>query len=69
MEFWRGPVRRLSKRVRGKPPVEIHYVPRRRVEELIGDSDGELVDVYDLTRGRKRWTSFRYCARKGATGA
>jgi SAM-dependent methyltransferase len=64
VEFWRGPVRRLSKRIRGRPPVEIHYVARPRVEALVEASDAELLDALDLGDGRKRWTSFRYCVRK-----
>ena len=67
--WWRGPVRRLSKRLRGKPPVEIHYVARRRVESVIQASDATLLDAYDPHGGRKRWTSFRYCARKNAPTA
>lgn len=62
--FVRGPLRRLSKRLRGKQPVEIHYVPRPRVEELIREAGCELVEAHDLAGGRKRWGSFRYTVRK-----
>lgn len=62
--FLRGPVRRLSKRIRGKQPVEIHYVPRPRVEEMVREAGCELVEAHDLAGGRKRWGSFRYCVRK-----
>jgi 2-polyprenyl-3-methyl-5-hydroxy-6-metoxy-1,4-benzoquinol methylase len=68
VEFWRGPVRRLSKRIRGKAPVEIHYVARPHVETIVREGGATLVDACDLTHGRKRWTSFRYCARKDASG-
>jgi SAM-dependent methyltransferase len=68
-EFWRGPVRRFSKRMRGKPEVEIHYVARPRVEEILRDSAATLLDAYDITHGRKRWTSYRYCAQKEPSGA
>lgn len=64
--FVRGPLRRLSKRIRGKQPVEIHYVPRPRVEEMVREAGCELVDAHDLAGGRKRWGSFRYCVRKPA---
>ena len=64
-EFARGPLRRLSKRLRGKPPVEIHYVARARVEAILRARGGELLDVYDVAEGRKRWPLARYCVRKG----
>jgi SAM-dependent methyltransferase len=62
--FWRGPVRRFSKRIRGKATVEIHYVPRPVVERLVADAGCRLVEAHDLANGRKRWGSFRYCVRK-----
>lgn len=63
--FVRGPVRRFTKRIRGKKPVEIHYVARAHVERAIAEEGGTLVDTYDIAEGRKRWGSLRYCARKG----
>lgn len=62
--FIRGPLRRFSKRIRGKKTVEIHYVPRPCVEEMIDTAGCELVEAHDLAGGRKRWGSFRYCVRK-----
>jgi len=64
--FVRGPVRRLTKRIRGKQPVEIHYVPRPRVEALVREAGCELMEAHDLAGGKKRWGSFRYCVRKPA---
>lgn len=63
-EFVRGPVRRFSKKLRGKAPVEIHYLARPRVEAAIQKGDADLVDVHDIAGGRKRWGSLRYCAVK-----
>jgi len=63
--FVRGPLRRLGKRIRGKAPVEIHYLARPHVERAVAERGGVLVDVFDLAGGRKRWGSLRYCARKG----
>ena len=62
--FVRGPLRRFTKRIRGKAPVEIHYVARPHVERAIAEAGGALVDVVDLAGGRKRWGSLRYCARR-----
>lgn len=63
-EFVRGPLRRLTKRLRGKPPVEIHYVARPRVEAILAARGGTLLDVYDVAEGKKRWPLARYCVRK-----
>lgn len=57
-------LRRLWKRVRGKPPVEMHYIAREQVESIIEESGGRLLDVVDLLEGRRRWGSLRYCAVK-----
>jgi len=62
--FWRGPVRRFSKRIRGKAPVEIHYVPRPVVEASVRRAGCELVDARDLSDKPRRWTAFRYCVRR-----
>lgn len=62
--FWRGPVRRLSKRLRGKATVEIHYVPRPVVEALAEAAGCHLLEAHDLADGKKRWGSFRYCVRR-----
>jgi SAM-dependent methyltransferase len=54
-------VRRLWQRLRGRPAYEMHHVARSRVEELIVESGGRLLDVADLSRGRPG-RSLRYCA-------
>ncbi len=60
--FTRGPMKRLWKRMRGKPPVEMHQVARSRVEEIIKESGGRLVDAEQFGSVRRTRTSFRYCA-------
>lgn len=57
----RGPLRRFWKIVRGKPPVEMHYVPRAQVERIVEESGGRMVDVTDISYNR-RGTNFRYCS-------
>jgi ubiquinone/menaquinone biosynthesis C-methylase UbiE len=41
----RGPMRRFWKRIRGKPPVEIHYLNQSLVEEIIKKRGGRLIGV------------------------
>ncbi|MGD2217858.1 MAG: methyltransferase domain-containing protein [Gemmatimonadales bacterium] len=57
-------VRRVWKLVRRMPPVEIHYVPRARVERIVEQSGGRLVDVLDVGKRHRRGKNFRYCATK-----
>jgi hypothetical protein len=56
-------LRRLLQRLRGRPPYEMHYLARSRVEELIAEVGGRIVDVIDLSR-RRPGRSLRYCATK-----
>lgn len=58
----RGPLRRFWKRLRGKPPVEIHYVNRSLVEEIIVASGGRLVDVRQQGSVRGSRVSLLYAA-------
>ncbi len=55
-------LRRIWKIVRGKPPVEMHYIAAGQVERIIEESGGRLVDVVDVGKRRKRRRNFRYCA-------
>ena len=41
----RGTLKRFWKRLRGKPPVELHYVNQGIVEEIIEKNGGRLVEV------------------------
>lgn len=58
----RGLLRRLWKRLRGKPAVEIHYVPEAQVRRIVQESGGCLVDVVGTFSARSRWGDLRYCA-------
>lgn len=57
-------IRRLSQRLRGRVPYEMHFVARARVEEEVARAGGRTVDVVDLSRGRAG-KSLRYCAVRG----
>ena len=61
-------LRRLLQRLRGRPPYEMHYVARARVEEAVREGGGRVADVVDLSRAKPR-KSLRYCAIKGGTPA
>lgn len=54
-------IRRLTQRLRGRVPYEMHFVARARVEEEVARAGGWVVDVVDLSRGRAG-KSLRYCA-------
>ncbi len=56
-------VRWCWKRLRGRRPVEIHYIPRPTVERIVGESGGRMFDVVDVGL-RRRGKSYRYCATK-----
>jgi SAM-dependent methyltransferase len=56
-------VRRLLQRLRGRPPYEMHYVARSRVEEVVSGAGGQVVHVADMSLGRPG-KSLRYCATK-----
>jgi SAM-dependent methyltransferase len=62
--FRRGALRRSWKRLRGKPTVEIHYVPEVQVRESVSRAGGEVVDVRRTFSSRSRWPDVRYCVRK-----
>jgi len=57
-------LRRIWKMARGLPPVEIHYIARARVEHIVHQSGGRIVDIVDVGKGRRRGRNFRYCATK-----
>ena len=41
----KGPLKRFWKRLRGKPPVEIHYLNKSVVEEIIAGAGGRLIEA------------------------
>jgi SAM-dependent methyltransferase len=65
-EWWyklrRGPLRRAWKRLRGKPPVEMHWIARSQVEEIIAQAGGELRDVRQEGSVRRDRVSLFYTA-------
>jgi len=58
----RGPLRRLWKRIRGKPTVEIHYVNQSLVEDIIRNAGGRLVDTRQEGSVRRSRVSLFYTA-------
>lgn len=58
----RGPLRRFWKRIRGMPPVEIHYINQSLVEEIIESSGGRLIDASQQGSVRGSRVSMLYCA-------
>lgn len=60
-------LRRIWKIVRGKPPVEMHYIAAEQVRRIIEESGGRLVHVVEVGKRRKRRPNFRYCATRSST--
>ena len=60
--FTRGPLRRLWKRVRGLPPVEMHYISQSVVREIIEANHGRLVDATQRGSVRGLRVGMLYCA-------
>jgi len=58
----RGPLRRFWKRIRGMPPVEIHYIHQSLVEEIIDAGGGRLIDATQQGSIRASRVSMLYCA-------
>ena len=58
----RGPLRRFWKRIRGMPPVEIHYINQSLVEKIITSSGARLVDATQQGSVRGSRVSMLYCA-------
>ena len=60
----RGVLRRLWKRLRRKPTVEIHYVPEAQVRRAVATARGDVVDVRRTFSARSPWPDVRYCVGK-----
>jgi SAM-dependent methyltransferase len=60
-------LRRIWKILRGKPPYEMHYIPRGQVERILEDSGGRILDVVDV--GKRSGKNLRYCAVKSGPRA
>ena len=64
--FRRRYLRRFLKRLRGRPPVEIHYIAKANVEHLIQECGGRIVEALPIGRERHPEKNYRYCATKAA---
>jgi 2-polyprenyl-3-methyl-5-hydroxy-6-metoxy-1,4-benzoquinol methylase len=53
-------IRRLTQRIKGRAPYEMHYIAQSTVQELVADAGGRVVDITDLSQG-KPGRSLRYC--------
>jgi len=62
-------LRRLRLTLRPPADFEMHGIPRRRVERLIGAAGGRLVDVVEDGAAGAGWTSYRYCVVRPGAGA
>ena len=60
--FKRGPLRRFWKRIRGLPPVEVHYLNQAVVEDIIEAGGGRVVDATQQGSVRGCRVSMLYCA-------
>lgn len=58
----RGPLRRFWKRIRGKPPVEIHYLNQAIVENIIHSAGGRLLEARQDGSVRRSRVSMFYTA-------
>ena len=56
-------LRRLWKRIRGKPAYEMHYIPRAVVERIVRQGGGAMIDVTHFGQGGEG-SNFRYCVKK-----
>jgi ubiquinone/menaquinone biosynthesis C-methylase UbiE len=59
--FRRHQLRRWWKIVRGKPPYEMHYIPRADVEQIVATNGGTMIDIVPFGEGGPN-QNFRYCA-------
>ena len=55
-------MRPLWKQVRGRPPVQIHYVPQKKVEGIITASKGTLLHTLEMRPGRGHIRTMWYFA-------
>jgi len=66
-EAWRfEQFRPWWKRVRGKPLIPMHGIPREQVEQFLTDAGASLLDVVEDDAAGEGWVSCRYSIRKQA---
>jgi 2-polyprenyl-3-methyl-5-hydroxy-6-metoxy-1,4-benzoquinol methylase len=51
----------IWKVLRGRSPVQMHYIPRGQVQSIVEGCGGRIVDVVDLGRRAKPNKRLRYC--------
>lgn len=56
--------RRIWRRLRGRPPYEMHVVNRDHIVRLIRERGGRVVDIHDLSRGAPN-RSLRFVVERG----
>jgi ubiquinone/menaquinone biosynthesis C-methylase UbiE len=61
--FSHGPLKRFSKRLRGKPPVEMHYTSRSQVEDIIDAAGATLLDARQAGSTRPSRLGLMFTAR------
>jgi SAM-dependent methyltransferase len=60
--LYRGPVRRWWKRVRGLPPVEMHFVHSSLIVEAVHGAGGRIADASRFGSAHRDRVGIRYCA-------
>lgn len=60
--FRHGPFRRFWKRIRGRLPVEMHYIHQSLVEDIIRNNGGRLIDARQYGSVHRNRISMQYCA-------
>lgn len=60
--FTHGPFRRFWKRIRGRSPVEMHYINQSLVEDIIRNNGGRVIDARQYGSVHKKRISMQYCA-------
>ena len=63
-ELNRHHVRRLLQRLRGRAQYEMHYLARERVEELVAEAGGSVLDVVDMNPVGRPGKSLRFTVTK-----
>lgn len=62
--FNHGWLKRFTKRLRGKPPVEMHYTSRSRVEEIIENAGATILDVRQAGSTRRSRLGLMFTVRR-----
>jgi 2-polyprenyl-3-methyl-5-hydroxy-6-metoxy-1,4-benzoquinol methylase len=56
-------IRRLTQRIKGRVPYEMHYLAESTVRELVAQAGGHVIDIRDVSQSKPR-RSLRYCITK-----